>query len=135
MVEKTFMTNDPNKYISLKEAAKISGYSADYVGQLIRGGKIEGKQVFSNVAWMTTEDAIQKYLRRQSEPAGSKKWLQVFLDKMLKSISITSAYTVVNWAASVLLGLFIVFLISVIAIAIDHKVERGYVQQLEHADQ
>jgi len=129
------MTNDPSKYISLKEAAKISGYSADYVGQLIRSGKLEGKQVFSNVAWMTTEEAIQKYLRRQSVPAGPKNWLQVFSDKMRSSISITSAYTAVNWAASVLLGLFIVFLISVIAIAIDHKVERGYVQQLEHADQ
>jgi hypothetical protein len=129
------MTNDSSKYISLKEAAKISGYSADYVGQLIRGGKLEGKQVFSNVAWMTTEEAIQKYLRRQSVPAGPKNWLQVFLDKMRASISITSAYTAVNWTASVLLGLFIVFLISVIAIAIDHKVERGYVQQLEHADQ
>lgn len=129
------MTNDHRKYISLKEAAKISGYSADYVGQLIRGGKLEGKQVFSNVAWMTTEEAIQKYLRRQNMPAGSKNWLQGFLDKMRSSISITNAYTAVNWTASVLLGLFTVFLISVIAIAIDHKVERGYVQQLEHAEQ
>ena len=45
-------------FISLKEAAKMSGYSPDYVGQLIRGGKITGKQIFSNVAWVTTEDAI-----------------------------------------------------------------------------
>src|SRR6185369_8453746 len=93
------MTEDSRKYISLKEAAKISGYSADYVGQLIRSGKLEGKQVFSNVAWMTTEEAIQKYLRRQSVPAGPKNWLQVFSDKMRSSISITSAYTAVNWAA------------------------------------
>ena len=63
------MTNDHKKYISLKEAGKISGYSADYVGQLIRSGKLEGKQVFSNVAWMTTEEALQKYLRRQQMPA------------------------------------------------------------------
>ena len=129
------MTTDHRKYISLKEAAKLSGYSADYVGQLIRSGKLEGKQVFSNVAWMTTEEAIQKYLRRQGEPAGSKNWLQGFVDTMLRSISITSAYTAVNWAASILLGLFIVFLISVIAIAIDHKVERGYVQQLNNEGQ
>jgi hypothetical protein len=129
------MTEDHKKYISLKEAAKISGYSPDYVGQLIRAGKLEGKQVFSNVAWMTTEDAMQKYLRRQDMPAGNKNWLQGFLDKMRSSISITSAYTVVNWTAAVLLGLFTVFLISVIAIAIDHKVERGYVQQLNNEDQ
>lgn len=128
------MTSDPKKYISLKEAAKISGYSADYVGQLIRSGKLEGKQVFSNVAWMTTEEAMQKYLRRLQEPAGSKNRLQVFVDKMRSSISITNAYTAVNWTAMILLGLFTVFLISVIAIAVDHQVERGYVQQLQHAD-
>jgi hypothetical protein len=129
------MTNDHRKYISLKEAAKLSGYSADYVGQLIRSGKLEGKQVFSNVAWMTTEDALQKYLRRQNVPAGPKNRLQMFSDKMRSSISITNAYAAVNWTASVLLGLFIVFLISVIAIAVDHKVERGYVQQLDNASQ
>jgi hypothetical protein len=129
------MTDDHRKYISLKEAAKISGYSPDYVGQLIRAGKLEGKQVFSNVAWMTSEEAIQKYLRRLDEPAGSKNSLQGLLDKMRSSISITSAYTVVNWTAAVLLGLFTVFLISVIAIAIDHRVERGYVQQLNNEDQ
>ena len=129
------MTDDSKKYISLKEAAKISGYSSDYVGQLIRSGKLEGKQVFSNVAWMTTEDAVQKYLRRLREPAGTKTRLQVFADKMLSSISITNAYTAVNWTASVLLGLFIVFLISVIAISMDHMVNRGYEQKLEHAGQ
>src|SRR5262244_1385185 len=124
------MTSDSKKYISLKEAARLSGYSSDYVGQLIRSGKLEGKQVFSNVAWMTTEEALQKYLRRLNEPAGGKNLLQAFADMMRRSISITSAYTALNWGASVLLGLFIVFLISVIAIAIDHKVERGYVQEL-----
>ena len=129
------MTNDSKQLISLKEAAKISGYSSDYVGQLIRSGKLEGKQVFSNVAWMTTEEAVQKYLRRLGEPAGQKTSLQVFVDKMRSSISITNAYAAVNWTAVVVLGLFIVFLISVIAIAIDHKVERGYLQSLEHAKQ
>jgi hypothetical protein len=127
------MTEENKKLISLKEASKISGYSADYVGQLIRAGKIEGKQVFSNVAWMTTEDSIQKYLRRLDEPAGKINWLSMFLDKMLRSISITNTYTALNWAAVVVLGLFSVFLISVIAISIDHKINQGYVQELEHA--
>ena len=132
MVEMKFMTNDSKKYISLKDAARISGYSSDYVGQLIRSGKLEGKQVFLNVAWMTTEEAIRKYIERQGN-AANKNALQSFLDKMRSSISITNAYTVVNWTAVVVLGLFTVFLISVIAIAIDHKVERDYLQKLEHA--
>lgn len=128
------MTNDPKKLISLKEAARISGYSSDYVGQLIRSGKLEGKQVFSNVAWMTTEEAVLKYLRREESPAGNKDLLSRFVDMMRGSISITNAYTAVNWAASILLGLFIVFLISVIAISIDHKVNRDFEQKLEHVE-
>ena len=128
------MTNDHKKYISLKEASKLSGYSADYVGQLIRNGKLEGKQVFSNVAWMTTEKALHEYMRRQNGDGFSKNSYQKFLDTMRASISITNVYAALNWGAVILLGLFTVFLISVIAISVDHKVERGYVQQLEHAE-
>jgi hypothetical protein len=53
---------DPAKFITLKEASKISGYSPDYLGQLIRKGKLSGKQVYLNVAWMTTEGALREYL-------------------------------------------------------------------------
>ena len=49
-------------YITLKEAAEIANYTPDYVGQLIRAGKIKGEQVYSNVAWVTTEKEIQAYL-------------------------------------------------------------------------
>ena len=52
---------DEKVLISLKDAAKVSGYSADYIGQLIRGGKIPGKQVCCTVAWMTTVDAVMAY--------------------------------------------------------------------------
>ena len=65
------MSNEKN-YISLKEAAKISGYSPDYVGQLIRAGKLSGKQIFSNVSWVTTEEAITEYL--QKEKKGMPSW-------------------------------------------------------------
>lgn len=36
---------DGKGYISSREAAKRHSYTTDYVGQLIRGGKIEGKKV------------------------------------------------------------------------------------------
>lgn len=49
-------------FITLKEASALSGYSADYIGQLIRKGKIDGKQVYANVAWMTTREAVQEYI-------------------------------------------------------------------------
>lgn len=47
--------------ISLKEAAQISGYTPDYIGQLIRAGKIPGKQVYANITWMTTAEAVLNY--------------------------------------------------------------------------
>jgi hypothetical protein len=53
-------------FISLKEAASISGYSADYIGQLIRKGKLPGKQVYSHVAWVTTRDALLDYARGET---------------------------------------------------------------------
>ncbi len=54
-------------YITLKEAAELSGYSADYIGQLIRKKKLPGKQVYLNIAWVTTEEAIQAYMRGDTE--------------------------------------------------------------------
>ena len=49
------------KYISLKEAAKISGYAPDYIGWLIRKGKIRGRKVYSGFSWQTTEKALRNY--------------------------------------------------------------------------
>ena len=53
---------DSKNHITLKQAAEISGYSSDYIGQLIRQGKIAGKQVYYNTAWVTTEEEVRKYL-------------------------------------------------------------------------
>ncbi|MCA9365727.1 hypothetical protein KC723_02435 [Candidatus Kaiserbacteria bacterium] len=61
-------------YITLKEAAQISSYSPDYIGQLIRSGKIKGEQVYMNVAWVTTEAEIMAYTNRLKQP-------KVFEDK------------------------------------------------------
>src|SRR3989338_9839948 len=55
------------KMITLKEAAKISGYAPDYIGQLIRKGKLPGKQVYCMVAWMTTEEAVRRYMQKSAE--------------------------------------------------------------------
>jgi hypothetical protein len=60
---------EEGQYITLKEAAKISGYTPDYLGQLIRKGKLEGKQIYLNVAWVTTEKALSAYLENNKMPA------------------------------------------------------------------
>ena len=77
---------DKQKYISLKEAAKISGYSPDYIGYLIRTGKITGKQVYCHIAWMTTAEAVLAH--KQREQSGGKEEVG-FEDKVLDSFKET----------------------------------------------
>lgn len=54
-------------YITLKEAGERFGYSQDYLGQLIRKGKLEGKLVYSHVAWVTTPEAVEEYLAQNKK--------------------------------------------------------------------
>lgn len=70
------MNIDPrDKFITLKEAAKISGYSPDYLGQLIRKGKLPGKQIYLNVAWVTTEAAVREHMNKNAIPGNEAgKW-------------------------------------------------------------
>jgi hypothetical protein len=58
------------KYISLREASKISGYSPDHIGYLIRTGKIPGRMVYTGVSWQTTREAILAYKNRQQKKKG-----------------------------------------------------------------
>jgi hypothetical protein len=71
--------NSKEKYITLKEAALLSGYSSDYVGQLIREGKIAGKQVYYNIAWVTTRDEISRYLHLKEKGANPSEIRGLFL--------------------------------------------------------
>ena len=120
------MTKEKN-YISLKEAAKMSGYSPDYIGQLIRAGKIAGKQVYSNISWVTTEEAILEYLQKEKKGKASLGGgTYKVKDLVFTPEGIDRLYAVVAWGAIVLLGIFIFFLISVFAISADHKIENHY---------
>jgi hypothetical protein len=57
---------DDKKLITLKKAALISGYSSDYIGQLIRSGKIPGKQIYTNITWVTTAEAVLEYKKNKN---------------------------------------------------------------------
>lgn len=48
------------KLISLKKAAKMSDYTTDYLGYLIREKKLWGKRVGRD--WFTTEESLKSYL-------------------------------------------------------------------------
>jgi len=82
MVEKRKREPD-NEYISLKEASRISGYSPDYIGYLIRTGKIPGRMVYTGVSWQTTREAILAYKNRQQR----KKGKTTFKEKVSESLS------------------------------------------------
>jgi len=48
------------KIISLNQAAKISGYTQDYLGFLVRKGEIKG--VKKGNTWFTTEEEVRNYI-------------------------------------------------------------------------
>jgi hypothetical protein len=50
-------------YISLKQAGHISGYHPDYIGALIRSGKVKGKKIGKN--WMVSESDVRAHFSRK----------------------------------------------------------------------
>ena len=54
-------------YIPLRQAAKISGYDPDYVGWLIREGKIPGKKFYLKTSWELSESTVRKYKKRRDK--------------------------------------------------------------------
>ena len=52
---------DGKAYISARRAAKEHGYVADYIGQLIRAGKLVGKKV--GRAWYVDVESLDAYIR------------------------------------------------------------------------
>jgi len=79
------MKRQKKKHITLREAGKISGYAPDYIGQLIRNGKLPGKQIYCNTAWLTTEEAIRAYQEKKEEPETGIKKIQHWLRKKTQS--------------------------------------------------
>lgn len=99
------------KYITLKEASKMTGYSPDYLGQLIRKGKLTGKQVYLNVAWVTTEEAIREYLEKnKAAGVGKIGFSQGIKEKLRRwALYYSSGEQVIRMARRVLY--FIAFLL------------------------
>lgn len=115
-------------YISLKEAAQLSNYSPDYIGQLIRAGKIRGEQVYSNVAWMTTEEEIDAYLKNKSRTVGvdERSAVSEYLQKRLLS---TFVYVIIF-----VLFLSLLFLQYVLYVTLDdaftkHLMSTTYIEE------
>ncbi|MEK7596917.1 MAG: hypothetical protein AAB450_02265, partial [Patescibacteria group bacterium] len=50
---------DGKKFISSKRASEVGGYTQDYIGQLIRGKKIEARMV--GRSWFVSEESLKTY--------------------------------------------------------------------------
>lgn len=121
-------------YITLKEASERFGYAPDYIGQLIRKGKIEGKQVYANVAWMTTEEAMLEYVATLSTQTGEKRTgktdaqARVFsLDRLVTALFTEKMTRVYVWGMRALLVVLLAALVLVfyfLSIAIDRKLAK-----------
>lgn len=112
------------RYITLKEASRISGYSSDYLGQLIRGGKLRGKRVYANPVWMTTEEELKKYLQDSRQKRGarsqwSEKWrsrIRAWQTRLSSEAEFIRLYRGLLYSViglSVLLSLFVFYVFSV----------------------
>ena len=109
-------------YITLKEASERFGYSADYIGQLIRKGKIEGKQVYANVVWMTTPEAMEAYLlkeKRDDDIPATEVVAPVLIDRLMERAFPERVLAVYRGALYVLLMLLAVFAIFLCYMLVD----------------
>lgn len=104
-------------YITLKEAAAIANYSPDYVGQLIRAGKIKGEQVYNNVAWVTTEDEVLAYLADKNRSVEADVVTPFFA---------TSYFKYLLYVLIALCGAFLLVMQYILYVSIDNGIERSF---------
>lgn len=105
-------------FITLREAAEISGYAPDYIGQLIRGGKIEGEQVYSSVAWVTTEESVKNYMFAKNKAQHQVSASDQYHD-LVHDFGIYILYVVAGVLSLCLLAAFYIFSVS-----LDKTIER-----------
>lgn len=128
--------NKKEKHITLKEAAKISNYSPDYIGQLIRQGKIPGKQIYTAVSWVTTEDAVMDYVEKakRAKRGDISKTESIFDSIQQKKRKIMLEDRFAKFARGALyfsislLIVFAVFLFFVFSVSVDNKLEQRALQ-------
>ncbi len=62
-------TNDSVKYLSLKTAAQLYGYTRDHLGLMIRQSKLKGKKLGNY--YVTTNDWVFEYIKNYADPSHS----------------------------------------------------------------
>jgi hypothetical protein len=116
----------PRGFITLREASSISGYAPDYIGQLIRKGKLYGKQVSYNVAWVTTKDALLDYLEhgREEKEGSDHGWRRKLANAAVVEELGLRIERYIAVMGVFLFGAFALFLMYVFSVQIDQLLAR-----------
>ncbi|MEK7642394.1 MAG: hypothetical protein AAB392_01225, partial [Patescibacteria group bacterium] len=87
-MEKDFEING-KKYISARNAASLTGYASDYIGQLCRGKKISAKLVGRN--WYVCEEEILRHkdLYQKNSPRKKSSFKKIITSKKSQDTVIT----------------------------------------------
>ena len=126
------MMTKKSEYISLREAAAMSGYTPDYVGQLIRSGKLPGKQVFANVAWMTTEEAIRDYMdKKRGAPLTKGAVSTTFMDSIRREIESPRLVKRLSIALIIVSVAFLMLVFYIFSTSLDQRLNQRAIQRLE----
>lgn len=78
------MSENENKYLSLKAAAQLYGYTRDHLGLMIRQGKLNGRKLGNY--YVVTNDSVLQYIKNFADPghpASKNKMSNRFLAEAL----------------------------------------------------
>ena len=129
--------DEEKKFISLKEAAELSGYSPDYVGQLIRAGKLRGKQVYSNIAWVTTREDLDRYMQTRQASAQSSKNGSVSdaalqaQNRLLLWLQSPTVMRNIMYAAIAISAIFLIILFYIFSVVTEKRLHERALQRVE----
>ena len=64
------MTTNGGEWLTVNEAAKLSGYNPDYIRELIRQGKIKARKF--SIVWMVDRISLLAFLKK-AQAMGEKR--------------------------------------------------------------
>jgi len=64
------MITNGGEWLTVNEAAKLSGYNADHLRELIRDGKIKARKF--SIVWMVNRESLLGYVKK-AQAMGEKR--------------------------------------------------------------
>ena len=60
-----------DEWLTVNEAASLSGYHPEHIRRLVRQGAVEAKKF--SIVWMVSKDSLLSYIRDQKKPPQDSK--------------------------------------------------------------